>query len=244
MTPIHTQSVQVMNADLAIDAYLAQPSAAGSYPVILVCQEIFGVNSHIRAVTERIAQEGYVAIAPALYQRTAPNFEIGYTEAEVALGRSHKSQTTAAQLLSDLQATLDYAQRLPNVVPDSAGVIGFCFGGHVAYLAATLPKIEATASFYGAGIATFTPGGGAPTLSQTPNIQGTIYLFFGDHDPLIPAAEVQEITATLARLGTDHRVFHYPASHGFFCDQRASYQAAAAANAWEQVLELFGHLKP
>ncbi|MDY6939424.1 MAG: dienelactone hydrolase family protein, partial [Cyanobacteriota bacterium] len=131
---INSKTVKIVNGNLQIDAYLAQPVGEGKFPGIVVFQEIFGVNEHIRDITDRIAKQGYVAIAPALYQRTAPGFEIGYTEADVALGRSYKVQTTATELLGDTQAAIDHLKNMPNTT-DATGTIGFCFGGHVAYLA-------------------------------------------------------------------------------------------------------------
>ncbi len=237
--PLTTGWVKVANGDLQIDAYLAQPEASGPWPAVIVFQEIFGVNSHIRDVTERIAAEGYVAIAPAIYQRFAPGFETGYTLADVEIGRRYKDQTTAAELVSDTQATIAYLQGLPQVNSSAIATIGFCFGGHVAYLVATLPEIKATASFYGAGIATMRPGGGAATLNCTPNIQGTLYAFFGEKDASIPRQQVEQIEAALTAAQISHRIFRYPADHGFFCDQRESYQAEAAQAAWTEVKQLF-----
>ncbi|NJN37819.1 MAG: dienelactone hydrolase family protein [Acaryochloridaceae cyanobacterium CSU_3_4] len=238
MVEIHTDRIAITNAGLLIDAYLAQPAQQGSYPGVIVFQEVFGVNAHIRDVTERIAQLGYVAIAPALYQRQAPGFEVGYTPAELEQGRTYKNQTTATELLSDIQATLAYLSQKDNVKP-VFGTIGFCFGGHVAYLAATLPQIKATASFYGAGIATMTPGGGPATLTLTAAIPGVVYAFFGTQDALIPAEDVEQIQTALLTYQIQHQIFTYPAEHGFFCDQRVSYQAEAAADAWEQVQQIF-----
>jgi carboxymethylenebutenolidase len=231
--------VKVPNGDLQIDSYLAEPQEAGPFPGIVVIQEIFGVNSHIRDVTERIAREGYVAIAPAIFQRTAPGFEVGYTEEDTALGRQHKDMTKAEELLLDIQAAINFLKTKPNVKPDKFGAIGFCFGGHVVYLAATLPDITATASFYGGGIATMMPGGGPPTITRTPQIKGTLYAFFGTQDPLIPNEQADQIEAELAKHNISHKVFRYPVSHGFFCDQRADYNPDAAKDAWEQVKELF-----
>lgn len=235
---IQTKPVTIANGDIQIDAYLAQPLTQGIWPGIIVFQEVFGVNDHIRTVTDRIAQLGYVAIAPALYQRQAPGFEVGYSPADLEQGRTYKNQTTATELLSDTRATLTYLQK-NEPVKASFGTIGFCFGGHVAYLAATLPEIKATASFYGAGIAAMTPGGGASTLTLTPQIQGVLYAFFGTQDALIPSTEVEQIKAALLTHQIRHQVFTYPADHGFFCDQRASYQLEAATQAWQQVQQLF-----
>ncbi|MEB3273981.1 MAG: dienelactone hydrolase family protein [Prochlorothrix sp.] len=245
---ITTTTVQFPSAaphtNLTIEAYLAQPHTPGPHPAIVVIQEIFGVNAHIRAVTERIAALGYVAIAPALYQRTAPGFEVGYSEAEITMGRKYKDLTTAPELLADIQGAIHYLNALPTVQPGPVGTIGFCFGGHVAYLAATLPEVGVTASFYGGGIATFTPGGGNPTLSRTAEIQGTVYCFFGTADPLIPNDQVDQVEAALTAAGDRHRVFRYPgAGHGFVCDQRADYRPDAYADAWKKVQGLFQQLQ-
>ncbi len=238
---IRTTNVTVHNADLQIAAYLAEPVEGGSFPGVIVIQEIFGVNAHIREVSERIAKQGYVAIAPAIYQRQAPGFEVGYTPEDLALGRQYKEQTKASELLSDVQATINFLKTLKSVKPDGFGSIGFCFGGHVTYLAATLAEIKATASFYGAGIVTGTPGGGSPTITGTPDIQGVLYGFFGTEDPLIPNEQVDQIEAELKKHQIRHQIFRYPADHGFFCDQRASYNAEAAADAWMHVKQLFAH---
>ncbi|MEB3884106.1 dienelactone hydrolase family protein [Lyngbya sp. CCY1209] len=236
---IRTANVTVPNGDLNIDAYLAEPAEGGPYPGIVVIQEIFGVNAHIRDVCDRIAKEGYVAIAPAIYQRQVPGFEIGYSDEDIALGRKYKEQTKAPELLGDIQATLDLLKGRETVKNAHFGSIGFCFGGHVTYLAATLDDIKATASFYGAGIVTGTPGGGPATVTRTPEIDGVLYGFFGTEDPLIPNQEVDQIEAELQKHGVRHRIFRYPATHGFFCDQRDSYNKEAAEDAWKHVKELF-----
>ena len=239
--PIQTSSVQIPNGDVSIAAYLAEPTG-GTFPGIVVIQEIWGVNAHIRDVTERLAKEGYVAIAPAIFQRSAPGFEGNYDAESTVIGRKYKDATNTDELLSDVQAAIDYLKTLPTVQKDAIGAIGFCFGGHVVYLAATLPDIKATASFYGGGIATMTPGGGAPTITRTADIKGTLYAFFGTTDPLIPVEQIDAIETALKEHEINHRFFRYPTGHGFFCDQRPNYNPEAAADAWEKVKELFGRV--
>jgi carboxymethylenebutenolidase len=236
---INVKTVQVPNHTLMLDAYLAQPNAPGSFPAVIVFQEIFGVNAHIKDITERVARQGYVAIAPALYQRVAPGFESGYDAASIQMGKEYKAQTTAANLLSDTQATIAFLQKLPNVNSAALGTLGFCFGGHVAYLVATLPEVKATASFYGAGVATLTLGGDSPTITRTAEIRGVLYAFFGSQDASIPLEEMEQIETELTAHAVQHRIFAYPAAHGFFCDRRDSYQPEAAADAWHQTLQLF-----
>ncbi|MBW4657523.1 MAG: dienelactone hydrolase family protein [Drouetiella hepatica Uher 2000/2452] len=241
-TTIRITQAQVPNGDLQISAYLAEPIATSTFPAIIVLQEIFGVNAHIRDVVERFAKAGYVAIAPALYQRLAPGYESGYDPEAIKQGRIYKDQTRADELISDIQSTVDYLYTLPSVT-GAIGCIGFCFGGHVAYLAATLPGIKATASFYGAGIPTFTPGGGEPTIAHTPEIQSILYAFFGLDDASIPPDHVEQIEAALQQHQIPHKIFRYAgAEHGFFCDRRPAYNPTAAADAWTQVLALFSQL--
>jgi carboxymethylenebutenolidase len=232
--------VTIPSQGLLIEAYLAQPPGAGPYPSVLVLQEIFGVNAHIRDVTERLAREGYLALAPALYQRQAPGFETGYTPEAIQQGKCYKAGTQTEELLSDLQATIDYLYQLPQVRKTGVGTIGFCFGGLVAYLAATLPAVRATASFYGAGIPHWSPGEGQPTLAYTSQIKGTLYAFFGLEDASIPSTDIEQIEQALIQHQVPHRIFRYSgADHGFFCDQRASYEPSAAAAAWQEVLQLY-----
>lgn len=234
--------VKVNNQGLEIDAYLAMPEAMTAiYPAVIVIQEIFGVNEHIQDITNRLAQEGYVAIAPAIYQRQAPGFAVRYSEEDVKKGREHKVQTKSHQLLSDIQATIDYLYDLPQVKPSGVGTIGFCFGGHVVYLAAILEQVTATASFYGTQITTWCPGEKQPTISRTSEITGTIYTFFGTEDSLIPYEQTEQIERELIRHQIKHQVFRYAgATHGFMCDRRGqNYHPDAAKDAWKKVLDLF-----
>jgi carboxymethylenebutenolidase len=253
---INTSYVKVPNNDLEIDAYLAQPAQQGTFGAVIVFPEIFGINTNIRDITELIAKQGYVVIAPAMYQRIAPGFaadfspeDAGYSPEAYQLGLEYYQQVKYQEILSDIQAAIAYLKTLPNVKDNAIGVIGFCFGGHVAYIAATLPDIKATASFYGAGITTSSYSENTPTINRTSEIQGTIYAFFGTKDSLISQEETEQIEAELKKHQINHRVFRYVAGHGFFAgffkDQypfitkNPSYNADAAPDAWQHVLELF-----
>lgn len=239
-TDIRTETVTVVSLEASIPVYLAMPQGEGPYSLVIVLQEIFGVNDHIRDIAQRLAQEGYLAMAPALYHRQAPGFETGYTPEDVTVGRQYKVNTRSGELLSDIQATIDYGRTLAQAKAGGVGCIGFCFGGHVAYLAATLPATTATASFYGAGIPDTAFGPGPVALARTPDITGTLYAFFGQQDASIPPEAVAQIREALQQAQVDHRIFEYPeAGHGFFCDRRASYSPEAAADAWQQVKALF-----
>lgn len=240
---IITSTVNIPNQDLLIQGFLAKPETTEETPAIIVIQEIFGVNEHIQDVTCRIAREGYTAIAPAIYQRQAPNFSVGYTPEDIEIGKVYKNQTKAEELLRDIQATIEYLYTLPKVKKTGVGSIGFCFGGHVAYLTATLADIKATASFYGAGITDYCPNEKNATITRTKDIKGKLYGFFGEKDASIPLEQVDRIENELQKYNIDHRIFRYPnADHGFFCDRRASYHQESAKDAWQKVLQLFSEL--
>ena len=143
-------------------------------------------------------------------------------------------------MVSDARAALRYLRGRPDAT-GKVGAIGFCIGGHMTYLTACETDVRAAASFYGGGIAAPKGMGGKPsTVGRSAKIQGRIVCLFGEKDALIPPDQVDAIRAALAKAGTDHEVVVYPgADHGFFCDQRATYQKAAAEDAWKRVKALF-----
>lgn len=213
---------------------------------VLVLPEIFGINAWVRSVAARLAAEGYAALVVPLFARTAPNLELGYDEAAVIEGRAHKERTRADSLLQDVSQAAAWLQQhlaAAGLVDRSGrgvplGCVGFCFGGHVAMLAATLPSIAATADVYGAGVVSGRPGGGAPTLEEVPRIPGRLLCLLGREDPLIPPADQQAIAAALA--GSQHRLIILDgAGHGFCCEARGDHRPAAAQAAWQALLELF-----
>ena len=220
--------------------YLAKPADGSTRPGVIVFMEIFGINSHIRDVTERVAKEGYVALAPDFFHRTGPGVEYGYDDDGMGKGMALLGQLQADEMVADAQAALDFLKARSDV-SDKVGAMGFCIGGHMTYLAACTTGLTAAASFYGGGIAAPQGmGGGASTVSRTSGIGGRILCLFGQDDDMIPQDQVQTIRDALASAGTEHEVVVYPgADHGFFCDQRATYNEAAATDAWDRVKKLF-----
>jgi carboxymethylenebutenolidase len=214
---------------------------------VLVLPEVFGVNSWVRTVADRLASQGFAALAISTFSRTAPDLDLGYAGPGLELGRLHRDQVTAQQLLADAQAAVAWLQERHG--PLGLGCVGFCFGGHLALLAATLPRIRATCDFYGARVASVRPGGGPPSLELVPEIPGRLWCFCGDADPLIPAGEIAAIEAALTAAnggrsaldpGARHRLFiARGAGHGYLCEQRDDFQAEAAQEGWNRMLELF-----
>ncbi|WP_255000515.1 dienelactone hydrolase family protein [Cyanobium sp. Alchichica 3B3-8F6] len=206
---------------------------------VLVLPEVFGVNGWVRSVAERLAGHGYAALALPIFARTAPDLDVGYDAAGLEEGRRHRDQLTAAQFLDDACAAIAWLQVQPGLEQRPVGCVGFCFGGHLALLAATLPEVVATCDFYGARVSTDRPGGGSPTLAVVPQISGKLLCFCGDHDPLMPPEEPPAIRASLASAGQPPLIVAAGAGHGFMCEARADFHPAAAAEGWSQMLALF-----
>ncbi|MDB4965042.1 MAG: hypothetical protein JWN44_731 [Myxococcales bacterium] len=241
MGNVRTEEVTLDVDGEKMPVFLALPEGQGPRPAVLVFEEIFGVNAHIRDVTKRLAGEGYVAIAPDYHHRAwEPGTQRGYTDADMKRGMELIPKLTLEGLTADINATIGYVKTRPEADATKLGAIGFCIGGHIAYLAAATQPITATASFYGGGIATFGPGGGPKTVERSKDIKGRILCLFGKNDPMITQDQVATIKAALEAGKVRHEVVVYDdATHGFFCDQRGSYNAKSAADAWERVKKLF-----
>lgn len=237
---ITTERVSIPVGTGSMKAYLARPTGTGPWPGVIVWMEIFGVNSHIRDVTERVAREGYVALAPNFFHRTAPDIEVGYDEAGMAAGIAEMGKLHADQMIADAKAALAWLRARPDTT-QKVGVMGFCIGGHMAYLTAAETDVAAAASFYGGGIAAAQGPGGQPSpIQRTNEIKGRILCLFGGKDAMIPGAQVDAIRSALQEHSIRHEIVVYDgADHGFFCDQRATHHAASAKDAWERVKRLF-----
>jgi carboxymethylenebutenolidase len=241
MANVRSESVNIHVGAQEMPAFLALPEAAEPRPALLLFEEIFGVNSHIRDVAQRLAGEGYVTIAPDYHHRAwKPGTELAYDGEGMKRGMELIPKLTAEGITADIEATIAYLKTRPEVKAGKLGAIGFCIGGHMAYFAAATQPISATASFYGGGVATFGPGGTQPTVERTGGIQGRILCLFGKKDTMITQDQVQKIERALTEHEVDHEIVIYDdATHGFFCDQRASYSPTAAADAWIRVKKLF-----
>jgi carboxymethylenebutenolidase len=239
---IATERVQIpTSAGGRMGGYLARPARSERRPAVLVFMEIFGINSHIRDVTERVAREGYVALAPDFFHRTGPGIELGYDEAGFGRGMPLLGALRADEMVQDASDAAAWLSARPDVRGDRLGAMGFCIGGHMTWLAACELDLRAAASFYGGGIAAPQgPGGQIPTLGRTPKLRGRILCLYGEKDAFIPQDQVEAIRTALAKAGKRSEIVVYPgADHGFFCDQRATYQEKAASDAWERVKRLF-----
>ena len=213
-------------------AYVARPDGKPKAGLI-VFQEIFGINSHIRDVTERFGRQGLLAIAPELFHRTAPGFESGYTD--MGPGFEQMKQITDAGLEADIRAAYKW---LRDEGESRICSTGYCMGGRVSTLAAITVPLTCAVSYYGGGIAPsqFNPG----LLGRLKNLQAPMLFFWGGQDQHIPPESVASIISALrAANKTFSNVEYSFADHGFFCDQRASYNPQAAAMSWPLTLAFF-----
>ena len=216
------ETIQLTAADgHVLDAYRADPDSTPLGAVVVI-QEIFGVNVHIRDLVERWAEVGYTAIAPALYDRFEKNFEVGYEPADIEVGRDLKAKANANldHVMADVEAA-----RAAVAGAGRVGIIGFCWGGFVTYVAAARLDVQAAAGYYGGGI--------ADVLSEAPKCP--IILHFGDNDGSILLTDVDKIRVAQPDVG----IHIYEAGHGFHCDMRGSYNPRAAAIAGMRTTQLF-----
>lgn len=213
-----------------MNAYVARPHAAGAAPGILVFQEAFGVNEHIRNVADRFAAMGFLAIAPELFHRTGPGFEGSYTDFGPV--RVHTAQLTPDGINADIDAA--YSWLLAQGVPGARiAAVGYCMGGRVAYMANSLVQLGAAISYYGGGI--------APDLLPLARTQrAPILMFWGGLDTHIPAEVYRAVADALTAAGVNHeQVVFSQAEHGFNCDARASFNARASQQSWALVRAFF-----
>jgi len=212
-----------------MSAYVARPASGGPHPGLIVFQEAFGVNSHIRNVAERFAAQGYVSIAPELFHRTAPGFEGNYND--FASVMPHYQAVTNEAAEADTRATYDWLHSNSHVIADRISCVGFCMGGRVAFQANSIVPLRAAVSFYGGGIA---PG----LLDRAAKVHGPMLLIWGGLDKHITSEHRKAVTDALSVAGKVYvNVEFSNAGHGFFCDERSAYQPDAARQSWALTLE-------
>ena len=204
-----------------LSAYRATPSGTPRGGLVVI-QEIFGVNHHIRNVTDGFAAEGYVSIAPALFDRVERGFETGYQPADIERGRAVRGKLQIDQAVMDVRAAVKELQKAGLEV----GVVGYCFGGTMAWLAATrIDGVAAAASYYGGGV--------ADAASERPRCP--VIFHFGETDQSIPKEHWDRIRAAHPTIP----LHVYPAGHGFSCDERGSFHEPSHRLARQRTLDFF-----
>lgn len=230
MSAPHPDYVTLQVADgTSMAAYIAYPeNAVGNTSAIIVLQEAFGVNHHIRNVADRFAKESYIAIAPELFHRTAPQgYEGSYTDFQSVM--PHFQAITPEGLTSDLQATYKWLTEQKQVNKEAIYSVGYCLGGRVSFLANAVLPVKAAVSYYGGGI--------DQLVSRAADLHARHLFFWGGLDQHIPAEQIDTVIKAVEQAGKDfiNVKFSY-ADHGFNCDERASYNEAASKEAWALTL--------
>lgn len=220
--------IELQSADGTwVPAYEARP-AGTSKGAVVVIQEIFGVNSHIRNVADGYAAEGYLAVAPATFHRAKPGVELGYTEADMGEGFGYKTAVEALPapgVMPDIQAAIDHAAQASG---GKVGIVGFCWGGLLTWRAAcTLTGLSAAAPYYGGGVTT------EAEIARQPKVP--VLAHFADEDTWISLDSVE----AFKKAQPEVEVHTYAAHHGFNCDQRGSWDAPSAQLARERTLAFF-----
>jgi carboxymethylenebutenolidase len=201
-------------------SYLARPEGRARGAVVVV-QEIFGVTGHIERVADQYAAEGYLAIAPALFDRQQRGVNLAYDDAGIATGVGFMQRADFAKVMADVQAAIEAVKHAGAV-----GVVGYCWGGLVTYLAGSRTTMDAGVVYYGGGI----------TRHLQPVPRCPMQFHFGEQDSHIPLSDVEKIRAAFPQ-GEYHT---YAAGHGFNCTDRASHDATAAHLAFKRTKEFFG----
>ncbi|RZL65316.1 MAG: dienelactone hydrolase family protein [Variovorax sp.] len=206
-------------------AYVAEPQGTPRGAVV-VLQEIFGVNSHIRSVADGYAADGYLAVAPSTFHRVQPNVELGYSDDDMKAGFGLKTAAEALPdpgVLQDIEAAVAYAAKAGKV-----GIVGFCWGGLLTWRAASaVPGLAAAVPYYGGGMTTPEESALQPTVP--------VLAHFGDNDHWIPLDTIE----AFRKAHPEVEVHVYASGHGFNCEQRGSYNAEAAALARQRTLAFF-----
>ena len=209
----------------AIPAYVARPAGQAKGGVVVI-QEIFGVNSHIRSVADGYAAKGYLAVAPAIFHRVKPQVDLGYQADDMSAGMAFKAATEALPspgVMQDIQASIELASQAGKV-----GIVGFCYGGLLTWRAACeLQGLSAAVPYYGGGVTT------PDEIKRKPMVP--VLAHFGDKDQHISVESVE----AFKKAHPEVEVHIYSADHGFNCDQRGSFDEPAARLARDRTLEFF-----
>jgi carboxymethylenebutenolidase len=214
-----SEAVKLQASDgFELDAYVARPDTK-PWGGLVVVQEIFGVNQHIRSVADRFAHEGFLAIAPAIFDRVQKNVDLGFDGESMQKGMGIALKLNMDETVKDVDAALQYAGKETG---RPAGVVGYCFGGTIAWLSATRLAPAAAVAYYGGQIAKF--------ADETPKCP--VMLHFGKHDDHIPEAEVAKVQAAHPEVD----IYWYAAGHAFNNDMRSSYNEEAAREAMARTL--------
>ena len=234
------QWTNIYNDDLALRSWWVDSVNDCKY-VSIVLPEVFGINNWIRNFSEKLAQQNVSVLALPLYGRTAPNLDLEYNEEDLKLGRHHKNLTTLKNIIEDVSAAINWVKEKYPLKKIS--IIGFCFGGHAAFIASSLKGIESSFCFYGAGVVSLRKDTNSAPIDLLEKVSGKLNFICGSADDLIPLKDRLEIKKRFKELDPLKNRFNYfeiqGAVHGFMCEERDSFDKAASLIGWNLLMKEF-----
>ena len=234
------QWTNIYSGDLALRSWWVD-SVNGCKYVSIVLPEVFGINNWIRNFSEKLAQQNVSVLALPLYGRTAPNLDLEYSEEDLKLGRHHKNLTTLKNIIEDVSAAINWVKEKYPLKKIS--IIGFCFGGHAAFIASSLKGIESSFCFYGAGVVSLRKDTNSAPIDLLEKVSGKLNFICGSSDDLIPLQDRLEIKKRFKKLDPFGKRFSYveieSADHGFMCEERDSFNEAASLIGWNLLMKEF-----
>ena len=234
------QWTNIYSGDLALRSWWVD-SVNGCKYVSIVLPEVFGINNWIKSFSEKLAQQNVSVLALPLYGRTAPNLDLAYSEEDLKLGRHHKNLTTLENIIEDVSAAINWVKEKYPLKKIS--IIGFCFGGHAAFIASSLKGIDSVFCFYGAGVTSPRNDTNSAPIDLLEKVSGKLNFILGSSDDLIPLKDRLEIKKRFKKLDPFGERFSYVeierADHGFMCEERDSFDKAASLIGWNLLMKEF-----
>ena len=232
------QWTNIYSGDLALRSWWVDSVNDCKY-VSIVLPEVFGINNWIRSFSDKLAQQNVPVLALPLYGRTAPNLDLEYSEEGLKLGRHHKNLTTLKNIIEDVSAAINWVKK--KYPSKKISIIGFCFGGHAAFIASSLKGIESSFCFYGAGVVSLRNDTNSAPIDLLEKVSGKLNFICGSSDDLIPLRDRLEIKKRFKKLDPFGERFSYveieSAVHGFMCEERDSYDKAASLIGWNVLMK-------
>ena len=221
-------------------SYLARPQSQEPAAAVIVLQEVFGVNAEMRRITDLVASTGYVGLAINYYHRTDPRLDVPYNEEGIAKGRAAAAKVTRETIAADLYAAFDWLNAQDFVRFNHLATWGFCFGGSMAFLSATLRGVSGAVVFYGGQIGKPLMSGGKPLIDEADEVRAPLLMCYGGRDQGIPLDEVKRIEQTLEAKKKTFALHIYPdKGHAFFRNSSKNFEDADVADAWDRVQAFF-----
>ncbi len=234
---VQNSHIQIEVDGSSMPCYVARPEpGSGPHPAVIVLQEVFGVNAEVKRIADLVASAGYVALAPNYYHRTHPNLNEPYTAEGLTHGFEAAGQVSRGSLRKDVAACIEWLNRQDFVKTGKVATWGFCFGGTVAFVTATLPGLAGAICFYGASIASTMASGEPEGLADAKDIEIPLLLAFGGEDDYITPAHIERIRRSLDEAGATFEIQVYPTvGHAFFRGSSSDMHSDVVADSWNLV---------